>query len=247
MVIEQRGGAVRRTRSRARLLSSPLRPLSRYAGAASVTGLLVFAACGDDDPAPNAADDPNVVIAEDDDEGKDGVEGSGRGELGAVLLTAADLPDGWSLVPSADTEGTDGSCLDALGASGGPFDLAVAPSVTFAASDLGPFLAAFVVDEPAETALSAVNDILLDCDGSTSPQGFTTTIEPASIDGLPAESAAVRGSDKDGNGSGVNFTIAAAGTEDMTVMVFAVTPLGEIDEAVIAAAINAMYDRIPGS
>lgn len=219
----------------------------------------MFGACGDDDAGVDAAN-PDLVIEDDGADRSDGdstveedaggveaTEGSGEGDLRAVLLTADDLPDGWSEVPSAATEGADGSCLDALGASGGPFDLAVAPTATFAAGEIGPYLAGSVVDGSAETVLSAVNDVLVDCDGSTSPQGLTTTIEPASIEGLPEGSLAVRGSDEDASGSGVNFTIAAAGTEDASAMVFAVTPLGDIDDAVIAAALNAMYDRIPGS
>jgi hypothetical protein len=236
------------------------RSLSRRARAACAVALLVLSACSDDESAIDAgksdvvATDQNTSSTVDATAGATGAtggpsttKGPGDGRLGAVLLTADDLPGGWTMVPAADMGDAGDSCLDALGAPGGPFDLSAAPTATFAAGKIGPFLSASVVDRPAGVVLPAVNDILVACDGSKSAQGFTTRVEPASIAGLPEGSLAVHGTDETDSGSGVRYTIAATGTDEATLMVFAVTPLGEIDQTVVAGAVNVMHARLPGS
>lgn len=166
-------------------------------------------------------------------------------DLGAVLLTTDDLPDGWTEVP-VDHSGGD-SCIDDLAEPGAPFDPAVTQSVAFGAGPIGPFLVAVVVDQPAEVVLPAVDDILIACHGTTSAQGYTTTIDSASIAGLPQGSLGVHTTIKKGEGGGIRHAIAVAGTDTATVMVMAITPMGEIDETAVAAAVNAMYNRLPRS
>ena len=166
-----------------------------------------------------------------------------------AVLTVDDLPEGWSVVPaeSDSDSGAGDSCLDRLGAAGGPFDSSVAQTVTFTAGGIGPFLAASVVERPAEQVLPAVDDVLVTCDGQTSEDGLTTTVEPAAIDGLPPDALAVRGADLGEDGSGVRYVVAAAGTGAATVMVLVVTPLGDVDEALVADAVNTAYARLPTS
>lgn len=104
-----------------------------------------------------------------------------------------------------------------------------------------------MVATPAEEVLPAVDDVLVACDATTGPAGFTTTIEPATIQGLPKGALAVRGTERDPSGSGVDFTLVAAGGPDRSIMVLAVTPLGEVDDSVAAAALDAMYQRLPSA
>ena len=162
----------------------------------------------------------------------------------AALITAADLPKGWTAIPNADGKGRAGSCLDKLAAPGGPFDRNIAPTATFARGKIGPFLAASVVGQPADVVLPKVNTILAACNGSSSGDGLTTSIEPLSLSGLPQGSLAVRGADA-GKGGHIRYTIVAAGTGAATSFVFAVTPLGEVDNTVVVSAINAMHKRLP--
>lgn len=163
------------------------------------------------------------------------------------VLTAADLPEGWSEVPAVESATGDDSCLSGLRAPGGPFDAALTRTATFTAGGIGPFLVASVVERPAEQVLPAVDDVLVACDGQQSATGSTTTVQAAPVDGLPPSALAVRGSDLTEDGSGVRFVLAAAGTEAATVMVFGVTPLGEFDEDVAATALDAAYARLPAS
>ncbi len=162
-------------------------------------------------------------------------------DLGAILLRVDDLPEGWSEVPADDEGG--GSCLDGL------FEEAIDPvgsvNASFAASELGPYLAAWVIDQPTSEVLVAVDDVLVSCNGATAPSGFTTTIDPTPVAGLPTDSLSIHGVDEDANGSQVNFAVAGAGSDVATVFVFAATPLGEIDDEVVALAVNAMANRIP--
>jgi hypothetical protein len=76
------------------------------------------------------------------------------------------------------------------------------------------------------------------CDGTTTPSGFTTTIDATPVPGLPDDSLSVHGADVDANGSRIDFTLAGAGADSATVVVFAATPLGEIDDTTIASAVK---------
>lgn len=163
------------------------------------------------------------------------------------VLTLADLPAGWTEVPAEDlSEGGD-SCLDRLSAPGAPFDADAVESVTFAGGPIGPYLAALVVEQPAERVLPAVDEVLVGCDRQTNAEGITTTLEAAPLDGVPPETLAVRGRDEDADGSGVRYRIAATGTDAATVLVFAVTPVGEVDAALVAGAVEAAHSRLPRS
>lgn len=251
------------THSRDAITTDPSRTLTgraRRARAACAVALLVLCACSDDDSAVDAGKAQVVATdgstsspigatagATDVTAGPSTTTRPDDARLRAALLTADDLPDGWTKVEVADVGGSGDSCLEALGAPGGPFDTSVAPTAAFGASKNGPFLAGSVVEGPAEVVLPAVNDILVSCDGSKSAAGYTTRVQPASIAGLPEDSLAVDGTDKLDGGGGVIYTIAFAGNGAATVMVFGLTPLGEIDDAVVAAAVNAMYGRLPGS
>jgi hypothetical protein len=162
-------------------------------------------------------------------------------DLSAILLQVDDLPEGWSETPVGDNEG--GSCLDEL------FVWATDPvgstNASFAASELGPFLAAWVIDSPTSEALVAVDDVLVSCNGATAPSGFTTTIDPTPVSGLPSDSLSIHGVDEDASGNQIRFAVAGAGTDQVTAFVFAATPLGEIDDDVVALALNTMVSRIP--
>lgn len=207
-----------------------------------VAGLLALGACGDDatesvvsDDAAEAGDLGPTTTAEADDV---------AGDFDDIVLSLEDLPSGWMPVPVEETQ-EGGSCLDGLTATGGPFDVDAAASSAFARSDLGPFLAAAVVDGAASDVLAELDDVLVSCDGTTGPDGLTTRIEPASIPALPDGSLAVRGTSEDDTGGGVVFTLAGAGTDTVSVLVLAATPLGEIDDEIVATAVNTMIDRAP--
>ena len=215
----------------------------RHGGTAAIAAALVLlSACGNDDTDVGAGEPVTVPTS---DVTTAPATGTDDIDLDAVMLTTEDLPGGWSEVPTTPLDGSDGSCLDALGAPGGPFDVEVARTTAFAAGELGPFLAAALVDAPADEVLAEVDEILAACDDSTSAGGFTTTIEPAAIEGLPGDSLSVHGSDEDAAGGGVDLALVATGSSDVSMMVFAVTPLGEIDDAVVASAIDAMWKRLP--
>lgn len=180
-----------------------------------------------------------------EDNDPDAADGSANGiELDEVVLSVGDLPEGWTEVPAEETQ-SGGSCLDAITAPGGPFRLDAAATSAFAQSELGPFLAAAAVEGPAEDVLAEVNDVLVSCDGSKGDDGFTIVLEAAALDRLPRGSLAVRGRSEDLSSSGVVFMLAAAGTDEVSVLVLAATPLGEIDDAVVVEAIDAMLDRVP--
>lgn len=168
------------------------------------------------------------------------------GATGAVL-TVADLPEGWSQVPAGDSSAGGDSCLDRLAAPGGPFDATVAQTVTFTAGGIGPFLGASVVRRPAEQVLPAVDAVLVACDGQTSAEGFTTNLQAAPVDGMPPDAFAVRGSDLAQDGSGVRYVVTAAGTDAATVLVVVVTPLGDVDEALVSDALSTAHARLPTS
>lgn len=170
-----------------------------------------------------------------------------KSTLSAALLTASDLPAGWKKVPNAAGTGANSSCLDKLAAPGGPVDLRTSPTVTFAAGKIGPFIAAAVVMRPAKEVLTEINNILVSCDGTSNGEGFKTRIGPASLPGLPVGSIAVEGNDTNDKSSKIEYTIASAGTDRATSFVFAVTPLGKIDNTVVASAVTAMYGRLPVS
>lgn len=163
------------------------------------------------------------------------------------MLRVDDLPEGWSEVPADDSDTGGDSCLDRLAVTGGPFDPAAVRSVAFAAGGIGPFLAASVVERPAEQVLPALDEVLVGCDGQTTVSGFTTSIEPVQADGLPPGALAVRGSDTAGDGSGVRYVVTAAGTDAATVMVVGITPLGEVDVALVADALATATARLPAS
>ena len=165
--------------------------------------------------------------------------------LGSIMLRVSDLPDGWTELRTGSDDEGDG-CLDALFGAGRPFDPAVGQVANFGASSNGPFLMAWVVGEPADDVLVEVNDVLIACDGSTAPSGFTTTIDPTPVPGLPTNSLSVHGDDTNAGGVRISYTLAGSGTDVATVMVFAATPLGEIDDAMIASAVTAMVGRFPG-
>jgi hypothetical protein len=162
-------------------------------------------------------------------------------DLSTVLLRATDLPSGWKELP-LDTD-SDGSCLDQVFGRDVPLDPAVRQAALFGESEIGPFLVAWVVAAPAEQELVALNDVLVSCDGSTSPSGFTTAIDPTPVPGLPQNSLSVHGTDIDSSGSQLAFTIAASGTYRTTVMVFAIAPVGEISDVLVAGAVTAMFER----
>lgn len=258
--VRRYGPAMSGAHSVGRRASEPIRSgrtLWRRRGAAVLAAgaLLLSVGCGDDDDVviDGAAtiETPGTSVTGssdgdgDGDEDSDAADGSANEvELDEVVLGVDDLPEGWTEVPAEETE-SGGGCLDALTAAGGPFDLDTAPTSAFAQSKLGPFLAAAVVEGAADDVLAEVDDVLVSCDGSEGDDGFTTVIEPAALDGLPPASLAVRGTSKDSSGSGVVFTLAAAGTNEVSVMVLAATPLGEIDDAIVATAIDAMLARAP--
>lgn len=166
-------------------------------------------------------------------------------DLDTILLRSTDLPDGWEELPTASDEG--GSCLDALFGVGRPLDPQVAKTATFGASDSGPFIVAWVVGEPHSDVLVAINDVVVACDGATAPSGFTTTIDATPVSGLPDDSLSIHGADVNAGGARIEFTLAGAGSDLATAVVFAATPLGEIDDALIASGVNAMVGRIPPS
>lgn len=188
-------------------------------------------------PASSAAAEPPAVQT----------PGAKPSDATPAVLTVDDLPDGWSEVPAADSSTGGDSCLDRLRTPGGPFDATVAKTVTFTAGGIGPYLAASAVGRPAEQVLPALDEALVACDGQTSAEGLTTSVQAAPIGGLPSDALAARGSDLAQDGSGVHYVLAAAGTDAATVLVFAVTPLGEVDEALVADALNAGYSRLPTS
>ena len=204
---------------------------------AAFAGILSLAACGGTDQATDIDQTIDTTAPSD--------AAPTRLDIDAILLRVDDLPAGWSKVPATNDE--DGSCLDGLFASGGPFDPDGAANAAFGASDIGPFLAAWVVDRPTSDVLAEVNDVLVSCDGTTGMSGFTTTIDPTPVAGIPDESLSVHGVDENASGSRINFAVAGAGTDEATVFVFIATPLGEIDDEVLADAVNAMADRIPPS
>lgn len=217
------------------------RAAPRRARPAALVVWLSMVGCASDDV---VSDDVPVASSVDGSEGRDDDSDTDGGSpgVGAVVLRPEDLGTGWTEVP-ADQTVAGGNCLDALTVPGGPFDVEVAASAAYAQSELGPFLAAAAVPGDVDTVLAEVDDVLVACDGSVGDDGFTTTIEPAALEGLPPGSLAVRGISEDERGSGVDFTLVGAGTEDVTVLVLAATPLGEVDDDVVVAAINAMIDR----
>lgn len=210
------------------------RTLWRHGGAALLVAgaLLLSGGCGDDDSRDDASEATD-----------DSVDGPANGVgLDEVVLGVDDLPEGWTEVPAEETE-SGGGCLDALTAPEGPFDLDAAATSAFAQSELGPFLATAAVEGAADDVLADVDDVLVSCDGSEGDDGFATMIEPAALGGLPPASLAVRGTSEDSSGSGIVFTLAAAGTDEVSVLVLAATPLGEIDDAVVVTAMDAMLAR----
>lgn len=222
----------------------PIVAVRRHLALAVFPALLSLGACGGTETAGDTemtTDTETTTVTEPTDRSGPADEASSEVDLGAILLRVDDLPEGWSEVPVDDEEG--GSCLDGL------FEEAIDPvesvNASFAASELGPFLGAWVIDQPTSEVLAAVDDVLVSCNGATAPSGFTTTIEPTPVSGLPADSLSTHGVDEDANGSQVNFTVAGSGTDQATVFVFAATPLGEIDDEVVALAVNAMANRIP--
>lgn len=231
------------------------RSLVTFAGTL-VLGTLVLAGCGDDD-VTESSDVTETSTGEDDvSETSDAtvvpsdVTDTSTGEddeidLDAILLRIDDLPDGWRDLTVGSDEG--GSCLDALFGADKPLDPQVAATATFGASDNGPFLVAWVVGEPRNNVLAEANDVLVACDGTTAASGFTTTIDPTPVPGLPDNSLSVHGADVNASGSRIDFTLAGAGSDRATVVVFAATPLGEIEDALIASAVTAMVGRIPPS
>jgi hypothetical protein len=202
-----------------------------------VVGTLLAAGCGDrsaeSTEATIAAIDATQLPGEEDDEV----------HLDAILLRVDDLPEGWKKSSVGTVEGS--SCLDGLFGTDRPLDPQFAATETFSAGDIGPFLSAWVVDEPVDYALVEVNDVLVGCDGTKTQSGFTTTIDPTPVPGLPDNSLSVHGADVNASGSRIDYTVAAAGSDRVTVVIFAATPLGEIDDAVISSAVNAMVGRIP--
>ena len=166
-------------------------------------------------------------------------------DLGAILLRVDDLPEGWQELTAGSEEG--GSCLDALFGDNRPLDPQFAQTATFGASSNGPFLVAWVVGEPTSEVLVEINDVVAACDGTTAPSGFTTTIDATPVSGLPDDSLSVHGADVNESGARIDFVLAGSGSDRATVVVFAATPLGEIDDATIASAVTAMIVRIPPS
>lgn len=203
-----------------------------------VFAAVVLTACGDGDLS-ESREATDVTSAATEKGSEDEID------LRAILLRVDDLPEGWQELTAGSEQG--GSCLDALFGDKRPLDPQVAETATFGASSNGPFLVAWVVGEPTSKVLVEINDVVAACDGTTAPSGFTTTIDATPVSGLPDDSLSVHGADVNESGTRIGFTLAGSGSDRVTVVVFAATPLGEIDDATIASAITAMMGRIPPS
>lgn len=207
-----------------------------------------LAACGGDTgSADRAQPDASATTATTASPAAPSASASAGVGAGSALLTLADLPAGWMEVANGDDEGGSNACLDALTEARVRLGAAGVERATFSQSELGPFLAAAVVARAADEVLPELDRALAGCDGTTSPAGFTSKIQAVALPGAPDGSLAVEAADTNASGTTIRYTVAAAGTDEATAFVVVLTPLGEVDKALVATSLRTMRDRLPGT
>jgi hypothetical protein len=166
----------------------------------------------------------------------------------AIVVTLDDLPSSWrDQAHASDGEGGSGSCLDSVTEAAKVLGPSVADSkaVSFAQSDLGPFLIAMVTTriDDAETSFEALVNRLETCDGSTDAVGFTTVIEPLTFPTIGNEAFAGKAIATNPNGSSLSYLLAMARVDNTLVLAAHVVTLGELDVALVENVVRAMVGR----
>jgi hypothetical protein len=164
----------------------------------------------------------------------------------AVLITLADLPSGWSEVPSSgDT--SSGSCLDSAilqGAVPGTGSANDSATATFSQSNLGPFLIAMVTTgiDNASSTFGTLASAITACNATTEA-GFTTNIDEVSVPTAGDESFAVRVDISNESGTVVQYFLETARKGDAIVVAANIVSLGDLDQTLVEEAVRTMVGR----
>ena len=170
-------------------------------------------------------------------------------KVAGIIVTRDDLPSSWKeLAQARDGGGGSGSCLDSVTEAANVFDPGsgtASKTVSFAQSDLGPFLVAIAATPvgDVETFFDALVKRVSACDRTRDPAGFTTVIEPLTFPTIGDEAFAVKGTATNPNGSRLSYLLSMARVDKTLVLTAHIVTLGELDVALVERMVRAMVGR----